>query len=101
MNMNQLLQLLGRSNRINTSDRGRRIEEQRIYERGTRTFYVWTEARRVRSIQTSASGAGDCRACLRDRSRHPQHGDHGLKHGTAWQPARDYQRQVRDMRACL
>lgn len=100
MNMNQLLQVLGQPTRINTSDRGRGIEEQRIYERGTRTFYVYTENGLVRSIQTSASRpSAVARACPTDldiRNMETTASSAGLSESQREQ----YQRQIRDMRAC-
>lgn len=100
MNMNQLLQVLGQPTRINTSDRGRGIEEQRIYERGTRTFYVYTENGMVRSIQTSASRPPTlARACPTDldiRNMETTASSAGLTDSQR----EHYQRQIRDMRAC-
>jgi hypothetical protein len=54
MNVSQLAQVLGQPDRVNTSDYGPGLEEQRIYDRGDRTIYVYTAGGLVRSIQNNA-----------------------------------------------
>lgn len=57
MNMNQLAQALGQPNRVNYSDHGNGPREQRIYERGGRKFYVYTEKGTVTGIQHGLAAA--------------------------------------------
>jgi hypothetical protein len=99
MNMNQLAQVLGHPTRTNTSDRGRGIEEQRIYERGTQTYYVYTENGLVRSIQTSASRPTVARSCPTDLDiRNLETTASSVGQSDASRAA--LQRQIADMRAC-
>ena len=63
MNQEQLAQVLGQPDHINTSDYGRGIEEQRIYERNQRTVYVYTANGLVRAIQNNESSKSKKEPC--------------------------------------
>lgn len=52
----QLQQALGLPNRVNVSNYGRGPEEQRIYYRGDRTYYVYTQGGQVTAIQNRDTG---------------------------------------------
>lgn len=55
MNYEQLQLALGLPNRINTGEYQTGSTQQRIYERGTLTWYVYTDGRSVTAVQTSTS----------------------------------------------
>jgi len=54
MTVAELDRALGVPNVVNTSDYGRGLEEQRIYPRGPRTWYVYTRGGYVTAIENTA-----------------------------------------------
>jgi hypothetical protein len=99
MNMNQLAQVLGQPNKINYSDYGRGTQEQRIYDRGGRTFYVYTRDGLVTGIQHGQSAVRTTRNCpseLDIRNMETTASSSSLSDSQR----EHYQRQIRDMRAC-
>ena len=56
MTNDELNRALGAPHAVNASDFGRGLEEQRIYRRGPRTWYVYTRAGVVTAIQNTAGG---------------------------------------------
>ncbi len=54
----QLQQAMGLPNRINTGEYKTGSTQQRIYERGNTTWYVYTDGATVTAVQTSITGAG-------------------------------------------
>jgi len=56
MSVVDLDRALGAANGVDTADYGRGVEEQRIYRRGPRMWYVYTRAGVVTAIQNTAGG---------------------------------------------
>jgi hypothetical protein len=69
MNGDQLQQAMGLPNRINTGEYKNGNTQQRIYERGAMTWYVYTDGRLVTAIQ-SAAAAGAAASGLPCHSGH-------------------------------
>lgn len=61
----ELQQAMGDPNRANLANYNGTQHNQLIYERGARTWYVYTDGGVVRSIQNTASIAGQRRASVR------------------------------------
>lgn len=52
----ELQQAMGAPNTVNASQVGATASDQHVYQRGTRTIYVYVQAGRVTAIQDTASG---------------------------------------------
>ncbi len=101
MNMAQLQQVLGQPDRVNTSDYGRGVEEQRICDRGDRTFYVYTAGGVVRAIQNNVRVGAQTRTGPCPSTTEIRNLETTASSITVGEAERvEYARQIRKMRDC-
>jgi hypothetical protein len=101
MNFEQLEQAMGLPNRINTGEYKTSSTQQRIYERGATTWYVYTDGALVTSVQTSQTPGASRTAVICPTSHEIRSAETSASSITLSDAERvERQKQIRDMRNC-
>ncbi len=102
MTTEQLVQAMGNPQKINTGDYQSGSRDQLIYERGGRTFYVYTAGNMVTAVQTSATVGGGARQVVCPSALEIRNAETSASSITLSDAVRlDKLSEIRAMRSCV